>query len=128
MKGYSLLLAVLWAVTVFRDIWSLAYAQHVFFAVRAVGATVLFTLCLAGALELGWGLRLARLRPSQWRLAYLGCLGLGALHVLAGVHGELLGLPAPEAGPSLLRMGLNFLPYLLFAIPVIILEHERNPK
>lgn len=126
MKPYAVLLAVLWAVTTFTDIWSLAYAQHFLFVVKGLGTPVLFTLCLAGCVELAWGWRLARLAPGRWRATYRATLAMGVFYVLLKDFGDLLGVPAMAGEPNLLQIGLDFLPYLLFAVPVVILVHEKE--
>lgn len=126
MRPYCVLLGILWLVTTFTDIWSLAYVRHLAFAVKGVGTPVLFTLCLAGCVELAWGRRLVRFDALRWRMTYQATLLMGGFYVMLKNYGELLGVPTFSGEASLLQVGLDFLPYMLFAIPVILLEHEMK--
>ena len=126
MKAYSVLLAVLWVVTVFTDIWGLAYARHVLFVIKGVGTPVLFTLGLAGCVELAWGRRLVRFDAVRWRMAYQATLIMGGFYVMLKNYGDLLGVPTFAGEAGLMQLGLDFLPYLLFAIPLILLEHKKR--
>ena len=124
MKPYSILLVVLWAVTTFTDIWSLAYAPHILFAIKSVGTPVLFTLCMAGCVQLAWDRRLVRFSAGQWRTTYQATLAMGGFYVVLKNFGDVLGVPTFAGDAGLLQLGLDFLPYLLFAVPVILLKHE----
>lgn len=128
MKAYSVLLGVLWLVTTFTDIWSLAYVRHVAFAVKGVGTPVLFTLCLAANVELAWRRRIVKFDTLRWRMTYQATLLMGGFYVILKNYGELLGVPTFSGDAGLLQLGLDFLPYLLFAIPVILLEYERKKE
>ncbi|BBD09713.1 hypothetical protein [Desulfovibrio ferrophilus] len=128
MKPYSILLAVLWLTTSFTDLWSLAYASHPLFVLKSIGTVVLFTLCLMGCLQLAWGRIFIRFAPGQWRMTYQGTLTMGAFYVLLKNFGDVLGVATMAGDTSIFQIGLDFLPYLLFAIPIIVLEHELNKE
>lgn len=128
MKPYSILLALLWLVTTATDLWGLAYAQHPLFVIKGLGTVVLFTLSLAGCIQLAWGRALVRFAPGQWRMVYQATLALGAFYVLLKNFGELLGVATMSGPTNIFQLGLDFLPYLLFAIPIIVLEHELNKE
>lgn len=126
MKPYSILLILLWLSTTFTELWSIAYATNVLFVLKSLGAVVLFTLCMAGCLQLAWNRRLVRFTTPQWRMTYQATLALGAFAVLLKNFGEVLGVAMEPVPTGLMQIGMDFLPYLLFAIPVIILEHELS--
>ncbi|MBU1003882.1 MAG: hypothetical protein KKE73_15330 [Proteobacteria bacterium] len=126
MKPYSILLLVLWLTTSFTDLWSLAYASHHLFVIKSIATVVLFTLCLAGCIQLAWGKTLLRFAPGQWRMVYQATLAIGAFYVMLKNFGDLMGVATMSGPINIFQIGLDFLPYLLFAIPVIVLEHELN--
>jgi len=126
MKLYTILLGLLWLSVTLRDLWSVAFATHPLFVLRAIGTAVLFTLCLAGCLELAWRRRLVRFSSVQWRMTYQATMAMGVFTVLLRHFGYLLGIADGQSAATLTAIGMDVLPFVLFAIPVILLEHERN--
>jgi len=120
------LLGLLWLARVALDVLLAATLPHPFLLLICVGDVILFTLCLAGCIELGFGKRVVRLSRSQWRIVFNATLVLGGFYVMIKNYGELLNMPSLSGEGGLLQILLDFLPYLLFAVPVILLEHERK--
>ena len=128
MKFYAILLAVLWVLRVSLSLTSLLMGQHPLYMLNHAADLVVLTLAMAGAMQAGFGkVWLPRFTPNHWRMVSRGTLLLGALSTLLYTHGEAIGVPA-TAGPGLMQVGIVFLPYLLFSIPVIVLEHELRKK
>lgn len=126
MKPYAILLAVLWLASVAVDFWTLTASLPLAFALKSLADIVLFTLCLLVAVELAFSRVLVTLSTPQLRLVYNATLFVGGAHVMLNNFGDLLGVPSPVGDTSILQIGLDFLPYLLFSIPAIVLEHERK--
>lgn len=126
MKPYAVLLGVLWIGSLVRDLTLVAMGAPALLSARALGEVLLFGLCLAGCVELAWGRTVVRLSTVQWRLVSNGTFILGGLSVMFGSYGELFGLPQAAGRGGVLQAVLDFLPALVFAIPVVILEHERT--
>lgn len=124
MKFYAVMLAVLWAMRMFISMWAMLQGQHPMLMLNHALDLVVLTLAMAGAVQLGFGkVFLPRFTTGHWRMVSRGTLLLGALSALLYTHGEAVGVP-PSAGAGLMQVALIFLPYLLFAIPVTVLEHE----
>ena len=124
MKFYAILLAVLWLLRTTISLWAMLTGQHPLLMLNHALDLVALTLALAGAVQMGFGkVLLPRFTAAHWRMVSRGTLLLGALSTLLYTHGDAVGVPS-SAGPGLMNVALIFLPYLLFAIPVIILEHE----
>ncbi len=124
MKFYAILLAVLWLTRMTVSLWALLTGQHPLLMLNHALDLIVLTLALAGAMQAGFGkILLPRFTAQHWRLVSRGTLLLGALSTMLYTHGEAVGVPS-SAGPGLMNVALVFLPYLLFAIPVIVLEFE----
>ncbi len=121
MKGYFFLLAILYLVTLLMNIWSLTHHIPTLLAVKNALDIALFALCLLGAFGLAF--RRSYWEPLRWRMVYQATLVLGVFSVMIMGFGERFGMPSPMGKPSLLQLGMLFLPYLLFALPVILYEH-----
>ncbi|MDY7001164.1 MAG: hypothetical protein SVS15_05205 [Thermodesulfobacteriota bacterium] len=128
MKLYFIILSVLFLTRVLLSVWFLLSLPHYLVFLNHVGDIVLFTLCWAGALDLAFKKRLLNFSPDKWRLTYQATLVLGAGSVLLTKYGADLGVPSPAGSPGILTLGLIFLPYVLFAIPVIVHEHELKKE
>lgn len=120
MKGYFVLLCVLYLATLFMSVWSLTNPLHVLVALKNALDIALFSICLAGCFGLAF--KRVYLEPTRWRLTYQATLTLGVFSVMLMGFGDRFGVPMPVGQPSLLELGLMFLPYLLFALPVILYE------
>lgn len=121
MIGYFVLLCILYLVTVGTSLWALTQPLHSLFVVKDLGTIVLFSLCLRGC----YGLVFKKTYwiPEKWRIVFQGTLVLGVFTVILYGYGENLGVPSPAGAPTLIDLGLMYLPYLLFAIPVILYEN-----
>lgn len=96
-----------------------------YFFFNHLGDVILFTLCLAASFELGFGRKVLKsMDAGRWRLAGQATLALGVFQTFLYTLGESLGAPDLIPEPSLLDVGRLFLPYVLFAIPAIVLSHE----
>lgn len=120
MKVYFILLCVLYLATVAMSIWSLTNPLHLLVALKNALDIGLFSMCLVAA----FGLAFKRifLEPTRWRMTYQATLTLGAFSVMLMGFGGRFGVPMPVGEPGLLELGLIYLPYLLFAIPVVLYE------
>ena len=124
MKFYAILLALLWLLRMAVSLSALLFGQHPAFMLNHALDLVLLTMAMAGAIQVGFGkIWLPRLTPNHWRMVSRATLLLGALSTLLYTQGERLDIPTP-AGPGLMNVVMIFMPYLLFAIPVIVLEHN----
>jgi hypothetical protein len=133
MKGYVVLLAVLWLVNVAVRLLSLthpaAMLPNALLGALYVADVALFTLCLAGSLDAAFGTRLTRRLPAgTLRLAWRATLAEGLLTVLLMGFGDRLGLPGFGPGPGLVSLLLILLPYTLFAAPLILAEHGPGAR
>lgn len=126
MKPYAVLLGILWAVSLFWAFMLATSAPHPYLVMKSLGDIVLLSLCLAGCIELAFGKCVVKFTRSHWRMVFNGTLILGAMHVMLKNFGEAMGVPSFVGEGGILQILLDFLPYVLFAIPVIILEHERK--
>lgn len=120
MKGYFILLCILYLASVVISIWSLTNPLHILVALKNALDIAMFTLCIMGAYGLAFKRKLWD--PVRWRMIFQGTLILGVFSVVLIGYGERFGVPSPAGAPSLLQLGLVFLPYLLFAIPVVLYE------
>lgn len=123
MKGYVVLLGLLWVGGLLRGAGLALFGAHPELAALALAEAALFGLCLAAGVELAFGRRVVRLEGSRWGLAGRAALSLGALGAFVVLFGPELGLPGGGGGP--LGALLAFLPALLFAVPPVLLAHER---
>lgn len=121
MKGYVVLLGLLWVGGLLRGAGLALFGAHPELAALALAEAALFGLCLAAGVELAFGRRVVRLEGPRWGLAGRAALSLGGLGAFVVLLGPELGLPG--GGP--LDALLAFLPALLFAVPPILLAHER---
>jgi len=128
MKLYFLLLSVLFLTRVVVSVWVLLSLPHYLVFLNHAADIVLFALCLAGCLDLAFKKRLVNFSQDKWRLTYQATLVLGAGSVLLTNYGHSLGVPSPAGSPGILTLGLIFLPYVLFAIPVIVHTHELKKE
>lgn len=129
MKVYVVLLAILYVLHISINIWALTTLPHYLFAIQHLADLVLLTLCMAGGIAHSFGKVLVRLERGSWRMVSRLTLVLGAFTVLLYVKGdEVFGVPAPASGGGIMQVALIFLPYVLFAIPVIVYEHELGKK
>ncbi len=125
MKLFAILLGFLWLSHMSLDVMLVVSMPHPFLMVVGVANVVLLSLCLAGAVELGFRKRIVRLSRKGWRITFNCTFVLGGFYVLLKNYGELLGMPGFAGGDAgLFQAALDFLPYVLFALPVVILEHE----
>jgi len=120
MKVYFVLLCVLYLATLVMSVWSLTNPLHLLVALKNALDIALFFLCLVGCFGLAF--RREYLEPTRWRLTYQATLTLGVFSVVLMGFGGRFGVPMPVGDPSLVELGLLYLPYLLFAIPVVLYE------
>lgn len=124
MKGYFFLLAFLYLVQTLMNLLVLFNVGVPIKALLAFGNVVFFSLALLGSYALAF--RKTFFRPGFWTLLMNGVLVWGGFTVMVYGYGEMFGLASPSGSPGILNLGLLFLPYLLFAIPVIVYQHERR--
>lgn len=108
--------------------WVMLSLPHYLVFLNHAADIVLFALCLTACLDLAFKKRLVNLSPDKWRLTYQATLVLGACSVLLTKYGDRLGVPSPAGSPDILTLGLIFLPYVLFAIPVIVYVYELKKE
>jgi hypothetical protein len=126
MKGYFYLLFVLYLATVMRNGLALAYPSHPLVSLRDVAAIVLFGLCVLGCHSMAFAR--TRFNPPAWRLVYTATLALGVFSLLLHTFGERMGVTWQGGKPHFLSMVMDFLNYLLFAVPVILLENRMKKE
>jgi hypothetical protein len=92
------------------------------FTLNHVLDVVAFSLCLAAALELGFGRRLVkRFTDGHWKLTGQATIALGILQTFLYGWGERIGMPDLIPQPGILTILRLMLPYVLFAVPAILL-------
>ena len=130
MKIYFALLSLLFASSAATRIAQLmrpggpfADPYHI---IKYAADIVLFAAALYGAYLHGWGKREGSIVLWGWIKNLL--LALGAFSVIAAGFPEALGVPGTPQRPGLLRLFLLFLPYILFAVPVVLLEKEMRDE
>jgi len=128
MKLYFIILSVLYLSRIIVSVWVMLNPPHYLIFLNHAADMVLFTLCLAGCLDLAFKKRLVNFSTDKWRLTYQATLVLGACTVLLMCYGDKVGVPSPVGNPGFLTIGLIYLPYVLFAIPVIVHEHELKKE
>lgn len=121
MKGYFILLAVLYVLHVAVGVFVIAVSPHSMLVLKLVVDTVLYGLCLAGC----WGLvgRRQIWSPLTWRVIYQATLVMGGFFFVAQGFGDKLGIEYPTQEAGLLNLLMNLLNYVLFAVPVIVYEN-----
>jgi hypothetical protein len=127
MKVYVILLGILYALRMLVSVWALSHVPHYLFMLQHLADIVLFSLCMAGSVAHAYGKHVIRLERGTWKLVSRLTLVLGAFTVLLYVKGDVIfGIPAPAAGGGIFQVAMIFLPYVLFAIPVIVYEHQMG--
>lgn len=121
MKLYAILLAVLYLSRLAVSGFSLLHTDESLRAAVNLAEIVLFAVCLAAAVGLGWRKRWRT--PGFWAGTASATLMLGAASVLVYGFGDLFGLPT-TGRPNLLQLGLMYLPYVLFAVPAVLYDRE----
>ena len=126
MKLYFILMCVLYLATMLPSGVLLMHADQIHWLriLKSVGDLVLFALCLRGAFGLAWNRVYAR--QGVWNNVGAATLVLGGFSVMLFGYGEIFGVPTPAGKPSLISLGLVFLPYVLFAAPVVIYEYKMK--
>ncbi|MBN2140747.1 MAG: hypothetical protein PHV85_09890 [Desulfovibrionaceae bacterium] len=124
MKVYFVLLAFLFLSTLLPSgaVLAHAFSVHYLKVAKSVGDVVLFALCLVGCFGLAFDRRI--FSAGVWGAVKNATLILGAFTVMLLGYGEIFGVPTPQGRPSLMRMGLIFLPYVLFAAPAVLYERR----
>lgn len=127
MKFYVILMAILYLLQMYLSITSIfLFGVNYLYVLGHIGNIVLYTLSLSVAIEFAYKKRFIKLsRPHIWWVGRL-TLALGAYTTLLYTRGDIFGLPSPPS--NFLHAALIFLPYVLFAIPVIVYEHELGKK
>lgn len=120
MKGYFFLLCVLCLSKVLVSLWGLVTASHLLVGVVFLGDVVLLPLCTLGCYALAF--KKVVWSAGTWGAIRLLTLALGVFAVVVFGYGEQFGVPS-IGQRGMLTIALVFLPYLLFAIPVILYEN-----
>lgn len=126
MKLYVVLLGFLYVLQMVLSGWSLLAGVNYLYALGHLGNFVLFSLCLAGAIAQAYGKTLVKLPRTGWWWVGRLTLVLGAYTTVLYTRGDVFGLPSPPSG--FMHAALIFLPYVLFAVPVIVYEHELGKQ
>ena len=121
MKGYCILLAVLYVIHVVMGVFEVVVAPHDMRVLKLVIDAVVFALCLVGCFGLAY--RKALWSPLTWRVIYQATLVMGCFFFFAQGFGDSVGIDHPDKDAGLLNLMMNLLNYLLFAVPVIVYEH-----
>jgi hypothetical protein len=121
VKLYAILLSVLYLSRLAENGLILLHAPYALQAAIKLAEIVIFALCLAAAVGLGWGKRWRT--PGFWGASGTASLMLGAASVMVFGFGGLFGLPQPER-QNILQLGLMYLPYVLFAVPAVLYDRE----
>lgn len=124
MKPYFILLAVLYVGRLLVDGLVLMTASHIVPLVRAITEVVCFGVCLWGCYGLAF--QKQYLDQTKWKIIYQFTLLLGVATVVLAVYGKEFGIPGSPGGVSLFQGGMILLPFLLFAVPVIIYSKEME--
>jgi len=117
MKLYFFGLLILYVFSVLNRAMSLAMGTPPLIMVSYVSDIILFSLCLRVCYGMAFNKRY--FTPDSVKLIYYGVMGMGIISLLLLTKGELLGLPDLEI--HILNLLLWLLPYLLFALPCMLL-------
>jgi len=126
MKLYVVLLGFLYVLQMALSVWSLTAKVNVFYALGHVGNIAAFSLCLLGAVAFAYGWSPVRISRRAWWWVGRLTLVLGAYTTVLYTRGDVFGLPSPPSG--FMHAALILLPYVLFAVPVIVYEHELGKQ
>jgi len=119
MKPFFILLAVLYLPSVVNaGIGILAFPQALAL-VKNLGDVVVLALCLRTAYDQAFGR--TWLDAAKCRLLYQATFALGIYAVILAATDTPYGPPG-LFGPGLVHAAMVFIPYLLFAIPVVLQE------
>ncbi len=120
MKGYAILLGVLFVSSLATRLMTVSVSHEPLARALAGADIVAFGLCLVAAVEMAFHRRwlTSRFGAQGWRLVSRGALVLGAFAVASSA------MSRPMSAPGLLQLGLMLVPYVVFAIPVILFENE----
>jgi hypothetical protein len=121
MKFYVILLCVLYLATILKRTLLLLVTPPPFLALTAVLDLVVLGLDLWGALCFAFNKPFFAVQ--RLRLMYQGTLVLGVASVTAQVAASG-GVEQMGFGP--LGVALSFLPYVLFAAPIILFDRSRR--
>ncbi len=119
MKPYFVLLIVLYLSTLANAAIGIAVFPSALALVKNLGDIVVFGLCLRTAYDHAFGR--TWLNAARCRLLYRGVFALGVYAVILAATGTRYGPPG-MFGKGLLHVIMVFVPYLLFAIPVVLQE------
>jgi hypothetical protein len=122
MKAYFILLAILFAGRLFANGVVFLTVTHPVPLLRAVVELVCFGLCLWGCY--GMAFRKRYLDQARWKIIYNLTLIVGVVTVVLAVYGSEFGIPGSTGDISLFHGGMILLPFLLFAVPVIIYSKD----
>lgn len=125
MKTYFVLLAILYVGNLANSFVGLAFVAAPVMIAKIAADVALMSISLWGCYGMAFGKRY--LSAAKWRIVYQATLALGVATVLLYANGEVVGLP-PLEGIGLLHAGMIFLPYVLFAVPIILYEKELKEK
>ena len=117
MKLYFFGLLILYVFSVLNRAMSLALGTPPQIMVSYVADILLFSLCLRVCYGMAFNKRY--FTPQSVKLIYYGVMGMVVVSLFLLTKGELLGLPDLEI--HVLNLLLWLLPYLLFALPCILL-------
>ncbi len=126
MKGYVILLGVLYLATIARSVMALMGPPIGLVPYKAVIDIALFGLCLWGGYCFISGKTC--LDADKWKLVSRVTLAVGGMLTIGLVWGTSLGLATPYPSPSLLQAAMLLLPYVLFAIPMILYANELGKE
>ena len=121
MKGYFVLLCILFVIHTTVNVFVTVVDPHGMRVLKTALDFVLYGLCLYG----GYGLMTRKIiwTPMTWRMIYHATLVMGGFFFLTQGFGDRMGIEHPDQGAGMLNLIMTFLKYLLFAIPVILYEH-----
>lgn len=119
MKPYFFLLAVLYLSTLANAAIGILAVPTPLALVKNLGDTVCLGLCLYAAFELSFARR--RLDAAACRLLYRGTGALGVYAVILSLTDVPYGPPG-LFGPGPVHAAMVFVPYVLFIVPVVLLE------
>ncbi len=126
---YFILLIILYAGRVFAGGAVIFTTGHPLPLLRAAAEIIVLGLCLWGCYGLAFKKRY--LEPVKWKIIYQFTLILGVATVVLTGYGQSFGMPGTPEGISLFHLFMILLPFLLFAVPVIIyakeLEEQKIP-
>lgn len=126
MKGYFFLLSVLYLAFLALAVWGLTTFLHMYITLKLLADIVLPGLCVWACYGLAF--KKVYMGPIAWRMVYNLTFILGVFAVLLRGWPDKLGVPSPVGAPHVLDLALTFLPYILFAIPAVLYDHELKQK